>query len=69
MEGDCGVNAVTLAIVVSTQKGEGVTSLDGVNDHEFGGMLFSVGADEEGEFLRELPDGLVEVAVIEVGNR
>ena len=69
MKNDCGLITVPIAIGVSTQKGERVTSLDGVDDHELGGMLFSVGADEEGKFLRELPYGLVEVAVLEIGNR
>ena len=69
MEGDYGINAITLRICASTKEGKGITALDGVNNHELGRLVVSVGAGEEGQFMRELLDGSVEFVVIKICNR
>ena len=50
MEGDCGINVVTLRIGATTKKGKGIISLDCVNNKEFNRSMVSVDADEEGQF-------------------
>ena len=64
MEGGYGINAVTLRIGASTNKGKEITLLDCVKTHELGRPVVSVRADEEGLFLRKLLDGLVKFVVI-----